>query len=129
MTEQPEVESEVADAAVVERGERIRAALAGMGVDLGLLGPAPAWLPSVRAGALVRLGANEQTELRAYLGTTSTACVASDAACAQVLERLEAVNVLREMREAGMTCLSHADRLSAGQLRSLQQELRATGHI
>jgi hypothetical protein len=115
----------VADALVAARGERIRTALQGMGVDLQHLGPAPSWLPDARRGTGVPLGLDERAELRAYLGTTSTSCVASDAACDRTVRQLEAFGVLLEMRAEGITMVTHADEMSAGQLRTVREEIRA----
>lgn len=115
----------MADAMVAARGERIRTALEGLGLDLLQLGPAPSWLADARAGTRIPLGPEEQAELNAYLGTTSTSCVASDAACDRTIEQLEAFGVLREMRDEGITLMTHADRLTAGQLRKIQEHVLA----
>jgi hypothetical protein len=115
----------VADALVAERGDRIRTALKGLGLDPRHLGPAPSWLPSTRTGTRVPLGPEERAELNAYLGTTSTSCVVSDAACDRTVQQLEAFGVLREMRDEGITLMTHAGRLSAGQLRGIHEHVRA----
>ncbi|MEU6350103.1 hypothetical protein ABZ896_12325 [Streptomyces sp. NPDC047072] len=116
----------MADSLIAVRCERIRTALKDLGLDLEHLAPAPSWLAAAREGtAGVRLGPEERAELNAYLGTTSTSCVASDAACVRTVQQLEAFGVLLEMRAEGVTRVTHADRMSAGQLRAIQEEFRA----
>ncbi|WP_316785108.1 hypothetical protein [Streptomyces sasae] len=115
----------MADALVAARGERICTALQGMGVDLRHLGPALSWLPAARGGTGVPLGLDERAGLRAYLGITSTSCVASDAACDRTVRQLETFGVLLEMRAEDITVMTHAGQMSAGQLRAIREEIRA----
>ncbi|MFJ4965930.1 hypothetical protein ACIP6P_26395 [Streptomyces sp. NPDC088729] len=117
-------EPSVADSETLARADRLRAALHEVGLDLERLGPEPLWLADVRAGQPVPLGPDERTELVAYAGIVSTASLASDDACAVVLRQIEAIPVLREMREEGMTIHSCGEQMSASSLRAVQEAVR-----
>ncbi|MEU3704759.1 hypothetical protein AB0E82_21025 [Streptomyces anulatus] len=114
----------VADGEILGRADRLRAALHEAGLDLERLGPEPAWLADVRAGLPVPLGPGERADLAAYVGGVSAANVASDEACAKVLRQIEAIPVLREMRDEGMTIHSCGEQLSAQSLRAIQEAVR-----
>ncbi|MFJ2278892.1 hypothetical protein ACIOEZ_32615 [Streptomyces sp. NPDC087866] len=117
-------EPSVADGETLARADRLRAALHEAGLDLKRLGPEPLWLADVRAGRPVPLGPDKRTELVAYAGIVSTASLASDEACEAVLRQIEAIPVLREMREEGMTVHSCGEPMSASSLRAVQDAVR-----
>ncbi|MFJ1837903.1 hypothetical protein ACIOJ9_29040 [Streptomyces sp. NPDC088175] len=117
-------EPSVADGETLARADRLRAALREAGLDLERLGPEPLWLADVRAGHPVPLGSDERAELVAYAGIVSTASLASDGACAAVLRQIEAIPVVREMREEGMTLHSCGGPMSASSLRAIQAAVR-----
>ncbi|WP_435058459.1 hypothetical protein [Streptomyces sp. bgisy060] len=117
----PRPEPPVADAQTLARAERLRTALHQAGLDLARLGPEPSWLSEVRTGQTVSLGPHERTELVAYTGVVSAATLASDDACAAALRQIEAIPLLREMRDEGMTIHTCGKRLSAQSLRTIQK--------
>ncbi|PZT71556.1 hypothetical protein [Streptomyces sp. AC1-42T] len=120
----PSPEPGVADGNTLRRAEGLRAALHEAGLDLERLGPEPAWLADVRAGHSVTLGPQERTELVAYIGGVTAANVASDQQYEKVLRQIEAIPVLREMRDEGMIVHSCGEPLSAQALRAIQKAVR-----
>ncbi|MGW7412751.1 hypothetical protein [Streptomyces sp. NPDC054863] len=115
-----------ADAAVLERADRIRAAWTTAGMDTGLLGPAPAWLDTARTGTPVPLGPDDQTMLAAYLGTPWMS-VASQAGCEAALREVEALGLWRELRAEGVTAIPcEKTRKSPEQMRALLENARAS---
>ncbi|WP_433547155.1 hypothetical protein ACQPZG_20280 [Streptomyces sp. CA-294286] len=117
----PEAEAVFADAAVVERADRIRTALQEAGLNLDDLGPAPAWLATARAGTPVLLDPDSRAELGAYMGA-STSGVTSEAACDRVMEEVEALGVLREMRTEGINVICGPR--TAAELRGIRDAVR-----
>lgn len=114
----------VADSDTVARTERIRTALQKAGLDLDALGPEPSWFGQARTGHPTPLDPTKRTDLIAYLGSETTTCVTSDEACAKVLEKIDAITVLREMRKEGLTVLTHGQQLSADSLRAIRETVR-----
>ncbi|MEU3399365.1 hypothetical protein [Streptomyces filamentosus] len=114
----------LADERAIARVERFRRALEEAGADLAVLGPEPGWFTQVRAGRSVPVGEEERAELITYLGTKSTAAVASDDACARAVDRVEAFTLLREMQAEGVTVRACRGTLSADALRAVRRAVR-----
>ena len=123
-TAPPPPELAVADSETVARTERIRVALQKAGVDLDTLGPEPTWFGQARTGHPTPLDSPKRSELIAYLGSETTTCLTSDDACTKVLEKIDAITVLREMHDEGLTVLTHGQQLSADSLRVTREIVR-----
>ncbi|WP_435245055.1 hypothetical protein [Streptomyces tendae] len=108
-----------ADPDVVERVERIRAAIQKAGADLTALGPEPAWLTTARTQT-VPLGDTERAELIAYLGSTTTISVTSEEECAKSETLLDTYTAHRELAEAGMWVENCSADLPAETLRKMR---------
>jgi hypothetical protein len=125
-TAPPPPELAVADSETVTRTQRIRTALQKAGVDLDTLGPEPTWFAQARTGHTTPLDPTKRTELIAYLGSETTTCVTSDEACTKALEKIDAITVLRQMHDEGLTVLTHGQQLSADSLRAIREIVRKT---
>ncbi|MFF0747171.1 hypothetical protein ACFYVL_43000 [Streptomyces sp. NPDC004111] len=91
----------VADAAVAERADRIRAAWTEAGGDLSRLTPAPAWLEAARTGTPVLLSDDDRQQVLGHLGT-SPFSLASDTACEAVVREIELHGLWRDLRAEGI---------------------------
>ncbi|MDJ0465049.1 hypothetical protein [Streptomyces sp. H27-C3] len=120
----PRPEPTTADADTLVRAERLRTTWHQAGLDLDRLGAEPLWFTEVRAGQPVPLGPDERTELTAYAGCSFAAALASDEECAAVVGQIEALPVLREMRDEGMSIHACGAQLSAQSLRTIQEAVR-----
>jgi hypothetical protein len=75
----------------------------------------------VRADTRVLLDPDGRAELGAYMGA-STSGVTSEAACDQVMEEVEALGVLREMRTEGINVICGP--MTPAELRGIRDAVR-----
>ncbi|MER6914017.1 hypothetical protein ABT354_20280 [Streptomyces sp. NPDC000594] len=94
----------VIDAASLTRIERIRAALEAVGPHLEPV-PAPQWLATVAAGRTVPADDGRLKEISTHLWGAPAAAALTDHDCAKLLDQIEALGVLKEMRAAGIEIL------------------------
>jgi len=94
----------VADAAMLTRIDRVRAALLAAGVDFEDLSaaPEPSWFADLRNGQRLSLGPAELAETADHLAGIAVEAVLSDAACATVISHIEILATLRDLKADGM---------------------------
>jgi hypothetical protein len=93
---------------------------------VSILGPEPSWFAAARDGQRVPVGPAEQAELKAYLATTTTACVATDDGCTAMLREIDRFTVQRQMESEGIKVLSCHGDLSPELLRYARDIARQT---
>ncbi|MFG2681276.1 hypothetical protein [Streptomyces sp. NPDC048392] len=94
----------MADAAMLARIDRVRAALLAAGVDFKDLGaaPEPSWFADLRAGQCLPLGPAELEETADQLAGIAVEAVLSDEACTTVISHIEILTTLRDLKADGM---------------------------